>query len=228
MTFLNESTIDPSIEQGDLNTKTILPLDAMQDWILDLHELDSPFYDYSHAFPLQTLICVEGSLKVKGKNKKKILLRKGEHLQLNPNENYWLTPINTARFFTLSFLQDPHFTSNLKPIAPEFYKTKEKYKGYHVYTFWEAESIQKDWSVALIELLDAPKHFHQIEAETFIVASGKLNIESMGDHQILNPGEGIIVPADTVHKPQSATGKPIQVLCISVPAFNAANMYLVD
>lgn len=228
MTFLNESTIDPTIEQGDLNTKSIIPLEAMQDWILDLHELDSPFYDYSHAFPLQTIICLEGILKIKGKNKKKVLLRKGEYFQLPPNENYVLTPSNTTRFLTISFLQDAHFNVTLKPLTSPFYKTQEKCKGYRVYTFWEAESIHKDWSVALIELIEAPKHFHQIETETFIVASGKLNIESMGDHQILNPGEGLIVPADTVHKPLSASGKPIQVLCISVPAFNAANMYLVD
>ncbi len=228
MTFLNESTIDPTIEQGDLNTTAILSLEAMQDWILDLHELESPFYDYSHAFPMQTLVCLEGGLKIKGKNKKKLTLKKGEYIELNPSENYLLTPSNTARFMTLSFLQSQQFRTTLKQLSPQFYKQKEKKKGYQVYTFAEATSLNQDWSVALLEVLDSPRHFHQIETESFIVVSGKLDIEIMGNHQILNPGEGVTVTADTIHRLKSANGKPTQILCISTPAFDAANMYLVD
>lgn len=94
------------------------------------------------------------------------------------------------------------------------------------YTVYELAQEEENWGVALIEIQDSPKHFHKIEQEIFIVVEGTLSIEVDGSLKTLEKGESINLAPGTVHKLSSATGTPVRVLCISIPAFDPADMYV--
>jgi mannose-6-phosphate isomerase-like protein (cupin superfamily) len=84
------------------------------------------------------------------------------------------------------------------------------------------------WSVALIEIVDSPKHFHRIEKEHFIVMSGRLAIEVNGKEQILEEGQSITLYPGMVHQLKTASEKLLRVLCFSFPAFDPADMHLIE
>lgn len=86
----------------------------------------------------------------------------------------------------------------------------------------------KPWSTALIEINEAPKHFHLKGAESFFVVNGVLEIEADGITYTLLPGQFITIPPTKTHALRSATKSPVRVICVNFPAFDATDFYLCE
>lgn len=84
----------------------------------------------------------------------------------------------------------------------------------------------KKWSLALIDLTDAPKHFHLKGTETFIVLNGILDIEIDGQKFTLLPGNLVNIPPTKNHHLKSGSDEPVRVLCINNPGFDPEDFYL--
>ena len=100
--------------------------------------------------------------------------------------------------------------------------------NYTVYNLVTGGETNNKWSAALLEITDSPRHFHTIETELFIVISGELAIEIDGVQIKIKPGESVRITPGTIHHLQSAQQGPVRVLCLNFPAFDPADMHLIE
>ncbi len=87
---------------------------------------------------------------------------------------------------------------------------------------------ESGWSVAMLEIMDSPRHYHRIEKELFVVVQGELDIEVDGEHEILGVGTSIEIQPGKIHQLKSALKTPVKVLCINFPAFDPSDMIAVE
>jgi mannose-6-phosphate isomerase-like protein (cupin superfamily) len=62
------------------------------------------------------------------------------------------------------------------------------------------------------------RHFHAVARQFFFVIEGTLTIESDGVRYELTTGEGLEIPAKTVHQVFNIDGGPTDFLVVSQPA----------
>ncbi|MGB0935513.1 MAG: cupin domain-containing protein [Alphaproteobacteria bacterium] len=98
--------------------------------------------------------------------------------------------------------------------------------GYTIYDL--ASDTSDNWGVVILDIDEAPTHFHKIGHEHFLVLSGKLHVTSNGKAEVLTPGQGIHIKPGTDHKLKSATPKPVRVLCVNFPIFDRGDLYTAD
>lgn len=110
-------------------------------------------------------------------------------------------------------------------IPHEYYSVKVENPGYDVYLL-ALDEVNHAWSVALLELHYAPKHFHKQGMEHFIVMDGTLSIDLDGDIHCLPSGQSVSIPPDVTHLLKSAISTPVRLLCINVPAFDPQDMHI--
>lgn len=60
-------------------------------------------------------------------------------------------------------------------------------------------------------------HFHKIHTETFYVISGRVEWTVGGETHILSSGDGVHIPANTVHSAKNLDGKPLHTLLLYQP-----------
>lgn len=84
------------------------------------------------------------------------------------------------------------------------------------------------WSIALIEINEAPKHFHLKGTETFVVVNGILEAEIEGVEYRFVPGNVVKIPPTKNHHFKSALNHPARVICINSPAFDPTDFYPCD
>lgn len=102
------------------------------------------------------------------------------------------------------------------PIPEAYYHGQINYPNYTVFPL--VTEPESRWSIAILELKDAPKHFHKIETEHFLVLNGELDIELDGVHHHLTAGQSAHVPPGVTHHLTSASNGPVRLLCVSFPA----------
>ena len=113
----------------------------------------------------------------------------------------------------------------LPEIPQEYYIFRIDESGYTVFTLASDPSMDCKWSIAILDIVDAPKHFHKTGTEYFLVLNGELSIESDGVLYLLQAGQSIHLGANVVHHLQSTHSSPVRVLCINYPAFDPKDFY---
>ena len=118
----------------------------------------------------------------------------------------------------------PQFLEQFKlpgEIPATHYQNKIELQGYTVFEILSDVA----WSIAVIDLQEAPKHFHKLGQERFLVLNGELNIALDGVPHILKAGQSVHIPPGIVHHLKSNLETPVRVLCINFPAFDATDFY---
>jgi len=113
----------------------------------------------------------------------------------------------------------------LNSFEPEYYTAKYNKGSYSAY---DLIAGKKTWDVALLEITDSPTHYHKFGKEIFVVMNGELAIQVEGAKYVLKAGDLVHIPPHKVHHLKSAKNtEAVRVLCISVPAFDPNDMYIV-
>lgn len=99
---------------------------------------------------------------------------------------------------------------------------------YTVYDLINGAATNDQWSVAILDIQDSPKHFHKIEHEMFIVLEGELLIQVDGEETIYQKGESVVITPFQVHRLKSASSDSVRLLCVNFPAFNPDDMFPVS
>lgn len=105
----------------------------------------------------------------------------------------------------------------------QYYNLKVAQPGYDAFSL-SADGEQ--WSVAILDVFEAPAHYHMIGTEHFIVLNGALKITLEGNTYYLNPGQSVQVPPNVTHHLKSALETPVRVLCINFPSFDQKDFYM--
>jgi quercetin dioxygenase-like cupin family protein len=227
----------------------VIPPEAGQGWKLDFCEIIVPLETHYHKAKRQYAVVMEGELHAFRGNEEPMILHDGELNFTEPGVKHALIPKGRVRFFTIDlpgFVYPEDFfwgepDRAMKPITwsatnPEFIPPlDEKYFGpriekgdYAVYDLMSGAKTGGKWSVALLDIKDSPKHFHQIEMEQFVVVNGTLDIEVEEKQHIIKAGESILVEPKKIHRLKSASTNSVRVLCFSFPAFNPADMHCIQ
>lgn len=111
----------------------------------------------------------------------------------------------------------------LPELSQQVYLEKYSQAGYMAYTLAQNE---KHWSIAILDVYEAPLHYHKIETEQFIVLNGILEITLDGIMHRLYSGQSVNIPPGIQHHVKSALVTPVRLLCINFPGFNLADYYL--
>lgn len=111
----------------------------------------------------------------------------------------------------------------LPELPREWYLEKYSQAGYTAYTLAQDEH---HWSIALLDVNEAPLHYHKIETEQFIVLNGVLEITLDGATHLLYPGQSVNIPLGIKHHVKSALATPVRLLCINFPSFDPEDYYL--
>lgn len=122
---------------------------------------------------------------------------------------------------------DSHLLETLKNFSKlprEKYLEKVENTGYEAYLLC-ADDASK-WSVAILDLMEAPSHFHKIGIEHFIVLGGELHIDLDGISYTLKAGQSVHISQGAKHHLKSATSTPVRLLCVNFPAFDPQDFYL--
>ncbi|MCB1107746.1 MAG: cupin domain-containing protein [Chlamydiia bacterium] len=226
----------------DLIIYPFLPPEAAQGWKVELFELSRSIPSHYHKIQRQILLVAEGKLSVSIGSEEVVTLGSGELIMVDPGNRHSLQPKGVARFFDISFPGIP-FPEDVFEDTPKeryewvnsrdkvFDELDSKYFGARLdlegYSAYELGSSEQKWSLALLEIQDSPKHFHQIEREVFIVAEGLLDIKIDNKPKLLGVGESIAVFPHQIHQPKSASDTPARVLCFNFPAFDPKDMHII-
>jgi len=224
----------------------LVPLEAAQGWKLELFELAEPILPHYHKIQRQIILVADGMLNASYGSKEVVALRSGELTSVDPGVVHSLSPEGMTRFFAIDipgfmFPEDVyhdipagmHIWSSpdveyLPPLDSKYFGYRIVAENYSAYELTNGKAFGNKWSAALLEIHDSPRHFHRIEKEIFIVVNGILDIEIEGSHQILTPGESIVLYPNSIHHLKSAKKHPVRVLCFSFPAFDPADMHCID
>ncbi|MBM3184066.1 MAG: cupin domain-containing protein [Chlamydiae bacterium] len=222
----------------------LVPTEANQGWNLELFDCSRVIPLHYHKIQRQFILVVDGSMDAVHGNEKTIL-RRGEILQIEPGVEHALVPEKKCRFFAID-LPGFHFPEDvfedhpdqlfswkgidfsIPPLDEKYFQEKIEQTGYIVYGLISGEITENQWSVALLEIHDSPKHYHLIETEQFLVVNGVLDIEIDGVHKEMSAGESIAIHPRTVHQLKSARKEPVRVLCFNFPAFSLHDFYPID
>ena len=61
------------------------------------------------------------------------------------------------------------------------------------------------------------RHSHKSAQQFFYVLAGEITMEVAGESLLLRTGEGIHIPAETAHRVQNISDRPVRFLVISQP-----------
>ncbi|NGX46730.1 MAG: hypothetical protein K1000chlam3_00093 [Chlamydiae bacterium] len=116
---------------------------------------------------------------------------------------------------------------NLKEIPPELYALRVDVNPDVVY---EVVSTQEGlgWSLAVIDVMDSPAHYHREFVETYTVMSGELELIVDDETIILQPGESYTIPTGAIHSAKSLLETPTRIIASCVPGWNIEDHNLVE
>ena len=114
----------------------------------------------------------------------------------------------------------------LSPLSEDLFCNIFNKNGYIVYDICAAHD--KSWDMALIDIIETPKHVHRKGIEIFVVLEGYLIVEANLSKYSVQQGQLIFIPAGVVHHLKSALNTAARVMCISFPAFDPTDFYSID
>lgn len=121
--------------------------------------------------------------------------------------------IALAVYFLLGGLVFNHL---LKPSEPDFSAFFEKHKYFNSDmegVTQEIKKVENDWAHCRVEMAafaaGPPVHVHETFDEFFTVESGTASILVNGEKKTLKPGETLLIPKGTPHKPFNETGEVV-------------------
>jgi mannose-6-phosphate isomerase-like protein (cupin superfamily) len=117
---------------------------------------------------------------------------------------------------------------DLGEMPEAYHQAKITQSDYTVYPLATDPKEDHKWDLAILDIVDSPKHFHQRGIEHFLVLSGELAIELNEVRHILHPGHSVHIPPGVRHHLQSTTKEPVRVLCINFPAFDSGDFHGID
>ncbi len=211
-----------SIINGGLTIYPYIPFEAGQGWNLELLEPAAPLV-IRDVVKRQWIILTEGELWVSKGDESPVLFRVGESFSIDPGFSYTLTPEGFTRCFSITWKEE----DSLSELDPHYFGERIDAGDYGVYDLVGGGATDQEWSAALLDIQDSPRHFHRIETEHFIVAQGTLKIEIDGQLHFLETGDAMVLSPGMVHQLTSATKDPVQVLCFNFPAFDPADFRLI-
>jgi mannose-6-phosphate isomerase-like protein (cupin superfamily) len=97
-------------------------------------------------------------------------------------------------------------------------------QGYAAYTLMTDPEGDK-WSIAILDVIDAEAHFHEIENEHFMVLNGELEITVDGVQHRLTAGQTVHIQPGNIHHLKSTSDTPVRLLCVNFPAFDLADFH---
>ncbi len=231
----------------ETNVTSLVPPEAAQGWKLELFETPESIGSHYHKVQRHFIVVVEGEMEVSCNGAEPLVLGCGEFAQIDPGTVHALTPQGLARFFSFAlpgfaFPEDVYFDipdempdpwrppqMDIFPaLDKKYYEAKIKQHSYDVYDLISSQKTDNKWSVALVELHDSLKHYHQIAKEIYVVVHGSLEIEIDGHCWTLKTGECVEVNPGMVHQLKSHGKGPVRVLCFHFPAFNPADYHIVE
>lgn len=109
-----------------------------------------------------------------------------------------------------------------QPIPEQYYCQHVSDQGYEVYLL----SHTALWSIAILDIHQAPAHYHKIGYEHFVVLNGELSIELDDKHYSLSSGQSVHIPPGIIHRLKSAKETAVRVLCVNFPTFNPNDFFI--
>jgi mannose-6-phosphate isomerase-like protein (cupin superfamily) len=67
------------------------------------------------------------------------------------------------------------------------------------------------------------RHYHKLTEEIYFIIEGKGAIELAGEHQIVGPGDAILIPPNTWHTIMAK--EPLRFLCCCAPPYAHEDTY---
>ncbi|MBX9924646.1 MAG: cupin domain-containing protein [Rhabdochlamydiaceae bacterium] len=224
----------------------VIPIEAKQSWTMKQYDITETVPSHYQKVRRQFLVSIEGNLQVSC-NGHVQPLAVGELICIEPGINHEIFTEGSSRFFSIDLPGFPFpedvFENELSQgsiewefaDAPMASDLEERYFGprmekgsYAVYNLVSSQETKGKYGVALLEILDSPKHFHHSKLEQFIVVKGLLQIEIEGMKFLLKTGDSIAVYPGQTHKLSSAGADSVRVLCFSFPASSSQDLVLVD
>jgi quercetin dioxygenase-like cupin family protein len=115
-------------------------------------------------------------------------------------------------------------TFHIQDTIPEkYYLNRINNQGYVAYLL--ACEPHNKWSIAILDVHEAPRHFHKFGSEHFIVLSGELDINLDGVSHILKAGQSVHIPPEITHHLRSKKPTPVRLLCVNYPSFDSNDFY---
>lgn len=224
----------------------VIPIEAKQLWTLKQYDITEAVPSHYHQIRRQFLVATDGSLHVICDGKDRVL-QMGDLMCIEPGTRHEIHTEGHSRFFVIDlpgfpfpedvFENDLAIGSNswvstdmkVAPVLEERYFGPRLEKGsYALYNLVSSDETDGKYGIALLEILDSPKHFHYRKTEQFLVVQGTLHIEIDGEFSVLERGDSVAVYPEQIHKLRSANGTPVRVLCFSFPASIANDLVFVD
>lgn len=228
---------------ADLFIYEVIPVKLGHNYKIEIFDSFSEISPHYHKIQTQIIIGLEGLAKIDTINEKNLLMP-GKIVTIPPGLVHGIVPIEKARFIAIDFPgfnypQDVYedfldHDTIIPAIIPDKIELFEIHEGYYLrkiqqegFTVYElAQSLDKTWSVAILDIMNAPRHFHKNGIECFLVLSGELTIECDGLTRRLKAGQSISIEPGIVHSLQSESDSPVRVLCLNFLAFDENDFYL--
>lgn len=84
------------------------------------------------------------------------------------------------------------------------------------------------WNAVIADIQESVPHFHKRTTEVYTVLNGTLEVFINDVSHVLNPGDVIVIPLNSVHWGRSLTDKPARIMCICVPAWCPQDHHIVE
>lgn len=115
---------------------------------------------------------------------------------------------------------------DIQPLKPELYKKKIEHGKECVYELFTRQD-GLGWNAVIADIEESTPHFHKRTTEVYTVLNGTLEVFINELSYVLNPGDVIVIPLNSVHWARSLTDKPARIMCTCVPAWTPEDHHLV-
>lgn len=111
-------------------------------------------------------------------------------------------------------------------LSPNHYVQKKDLGKEVVYEIL-VDTAKLGWNAVIADIQQSVPHFHKRTTEVYTVLTGQLEVFINDKSHILNPGDVITIPLNSVHWGRSLTDTPARIICTCVPAWCPEDHHIV-
>lgn len=112
----------------------------------------------------------------------------------------------------------------IQELKSDLYKKKIEHGKECVYELFTRHD-GLGWNAIIADIAESIPHFHKRTTEVYTVLNGTLEVFIDDQSHVLNAGDVIVIPLNSVHRARSLTDKPARIMCTCVPAWAPDDHY---